>query len=305
MDKEGRILVLQTEMIDIKVNTFLTVCKTMNYTKAAEELGFTQPSVSMHIRALEEFYSVKLFLYQNKKLELTKQGEYLKKHLETLSHDLNYMKDSLQSMEGKKKIRIGATLSIGEFYIPKQLSLYLKEHTDVELAFIVADTKELLKRLDLGELDFLLCEGYFDKNQYEYELIKKEEMCIVCARDYYFIQMQKLDDLFSHHILLRENGSGTRDIFENYLKEHNYSIQSFARYSEFSSPHMIKRLLLDGVGISVLYRTVVENELRKKQLVEIKIPKFYIQHEFNAVWKKNSIFGEEYRDIIKSLLTKK
>lgn len=292
-------------MIDTKVETFLKVCKTMNYTKAAQELGFTQPSVSQHIRCLEEFYNVKLFVYKNKKLELTEQGRYLKKHLETLSHDVNYMKESIQSIKKNRKIRLGATLSIGEFYIPDKLSCYIKSNPDIEIVLMIADTKELLNKLDLGEIDFILCEGYFDKSQYEYELIEKERMCIVCSVNYDLGDISDLSSLFKHHLLLRETGSGTREIFENYLHGQNYSIESFERCSEFSSPHLIKKLLVEGIGISVLYKTVVEKELKEKSLREIEIPEFQIVHEFNAVWKSNSIFDEECRCVIHNLIHRK
>ena len=78
-------------MIDTRVETFLDVCKTMNYTRTAENLNMTQPAVSQHIRCLEDFYQTRLFTYKNKKLELTEQGRYLKKYLETIAHDVkNY-----------------------------------------------------------------------------------------------------------------------------------------------------------------------------------------------------------------------
>lgn len=289
-------------MIDTKVETFLKVCQTMNYTRAAQEIGFTQPSVSQHIRCIEEFYNVKLFVYKNKKLELTEQGQYLKKYLETLSHDVNYMRETMKNIAKKRKIKIGATLSIGEFYLPDKLSAYIKKNPEVEIVLIIADTKELLSRLDLGEIDFILCEGYFDKCQYEYELIEKDKMCIVCSENYEIGDIRDLSSLFRHHILIREIGSGTREIFENYLHGLNYSLENFEKCSEFTSPHIIKKLLVDGIGISVLYKTVVEMELREKRLREIVVPDFQLAHEFNAVWKSNSIFYEEYRNIIHNLI---
>lgn len=292
-------------MIDIKVETFLKVCQTMNYTRAAQELGFTQPSVSQHIRNLEDYYHVKLFIYKNKKLEITEAGQYLKKNLETLSHDVNRMREAMKNIAKKRKIRMGATLSIGEFYIPDKLSAYIKKNPEVEIVLIIADTKELLIQLDLGEIDFILCEGYFDKNQYEYELIEKDEMCIVCSENFEIGDIRELSSLFKHHILLRETGSGTREIFENYLHGLNYSLENFSRCSEFTSPHVIKKLLADGIGISVLYKTVVEKDLREKRLREIVVPDFQLAHEFNAVWKSNSIFGEEYRNIIRNITCSK
>lgn len=289
-------------MIDFRVKTFLCACKTMNFTKTAEELAMTQPGVSQHIRFLEDFYNIKLFNYKKKKLELTEQGKYLKNHLETLCHDEIFMKNSLQNLKKKNKIKLGATLSIGEFYIPEKLSKFIKTNPDYELSLTIADTKELLTKLDLGDVDFILCEGYFDKNLYGYELIKNEKMCLVCSSTYDDKEITDLKSIFNHHMLIREKGSGTRDIFETFLRDQNFSLENFVRLSEFTSPHIIKKLLLDNQGISFLYKTVVEEEIKEKKLKEIFIPEVSIVHEFNSIWKKNSIFEENYKSILSRLL---
>lgn len=289
-------------MIDVRVETFLEVCKTMNYTKTAGNLNMTQPAVSQHIRGLEEFYGVKLFSYKNKRLELTEQGKYLKKYLETISHDVKNLQESVQNIRKRKRIRLGATLSIGEFYLPEKLSYFIRKNPELDVSVIIADTRELLLKLDHGAVDFILCEGYFDKNEYAHKLIKKEEMCIVCSQRYDSSKIKELSDLFEHSMLCRENGSGTREIFENYLHEYNYSFKNFISVSEFTSPHLIKKILIDGLGISVLYKTVVKKELQKKTLKIIEIPGFQVSHEFNAVWKKDSAFGTQYNEWIDEIL---
>ena len=200
------------------------------------------------------------------------------------------------------RIRLGATLSIGEFYLPEKLSSFMHNNQNVDVSVIIADTRDLLLKLEHGEVDFILCEGYFDKNEYAYRLIKKEEMYIVCSSEYDSSKISELKHLFEHPMLCRESGSGTREIFENYLWEYNYSFEHFVKISEFTSPHLIKKLLLGGHGISVLYKTVVEEELRKKTLKVIEIPGFQVSHEFNAVWKKDSVFGTQYRKWIDLLL---
>lgn len=289
-------------MIDTRVETFLDVCKTMNYTRTAENLNMTQPAVSQHIRCLEDFYQTRLFTYKNKKLELTEQGRYLKKYLETIAHDVKNLQESVQNIRKRIRIRLGATLSIGEFYLPGKLSSFMHNNPKVDVSVIIADTRDLLLKLEHGEVDFILCEGYFDKNEYAYRLIKKEEMCIACSSEYDSGKISELKHLFEHPMLCRENGSGTREIFENYLREYNYSFENFVSISEFSSPHIIKKLLLDGQGISVLYKTVIEKELQKKTLKIIEIPGFQVSHEFNAVWKKDSVFGTQYSKWIDLLL---
>ena len=178
----------------------------------------------------------------------------------------------------------------------------MNRNPKLDISLTIADTRELLFRLDSGDVDFILCEGYFDKNEYAYKLIKTEEMCIVCSAEYDIRNIKELKDLFEHPMLCRENGSGTREIFENYLHEYNYSFENFISVSEFTSPHLIKKLLLDGLGISVLYKTVVEEEIQKKLLRVIEIPEFHVSHEFNAVWKQNSIFEKQYCEWIDDIL---
>lgn len=289
-------------MIDTRVETFLDVCKTMNYTKSAGNLNMTQPAVSQHIRGLEDFYGVKLFSYHNKKLELTEQGKYLKKYLETISHDIKNLQESVQNVRKRKRIRLGATLSIGEFYLPQKLSSFMCKNPELDVSVTIADTRDLLLKLDNGEVDFIFCEGYFDKNGYAHRFIKREEMCIVCSGKYDSSKIKDLKHLFEHPMLCRENGSGTREIFENYLHEYSYSFENFISVSEFTSPHLIKKMLLDGLGISVLYKTVVEEEIQKKTLKMIKIPGFQLYHEFNAIWKKDSVFEKQYREWIEVVL---
>ena len=78
-------------------------------------------------------------------------------------------------------------------------------------------------------------------------------------------------------------------------------MDNFIKISEITSPHLIVRLLLDRQGVSVLYRTVGASCLADGILKEIIIPDFKISHEFNAVWKKNTAFNEEYKSLVKEL----
>ena len=126
-------------MIDTRVESFLDVCKTMNYTRTAENLNMTQPAVSQHIRCLEDFYQTRLFTYKNKKLELTEQGRYLKKYLETIAHDVKNLQESVQNIRKRIRIRLGATLSIGEFYLPGKLSSFMHNNPKVDVSVIIAD----------------------------------------------------------------------------------------------------------------------------------------------------------------------
>ena len=83
-------------MLDFRIETFLTVCQTMNFTTAAKQLNITQPAVSQHIHFLEEAYDTSLFIYQNKRLFLTNSGELLRKRLLTIKNDEKAIKEELK-----------------------------------------------------------------------------------------------------------------------------------------------------------------------------------------------------------------
>ena len=108
-------------MLDPRVETFLTVCETMNFTKAASLLHITQPAVSQQVRALEEQYGRKLFRYKSRQLFLTEEGELFLRTARTMRQDAIRLQESLRQMGKERLLRFGATLTIGEYIMPGPL----------------------------------------------------------------------------------------------------------------------------------------------------------------------------------------
>jgi DNA-binding transcriptional LysR family regulator len=289
-------------MLDIKINTFLKVCEHMNYTAAANDLNLTQPAVSKHIHSLEEYYNVKLLEYRNRKLTLTKEGIYLKNAMNAINHDTLRIKNEITGNHQKKKLKIGATLSIGNFYLPEPLINYTKANADTDIIVTISDTKELLKRLDGGELDFILCEGNFNKSSYSYRLIKQSRLEAFCGIGYDIAGVTHIQDMFSHRILLREIGSGTREIFEHYLYEKGYGVDLFESCYEINNADLIIKMMEENIGFSVLYSDVCDRPVKEGRIKKIPIVDMHLDHEFNAVWTKGSIYGKEYNEILSEMV---
>lgn len=155
-------------MIDFRITTFITVCRCMNFTKAAEQLNITQPAVTQHIHYLEAYYGVKLFAFEGKKMHITKAGEVLYQAAVTMKHDETYLKESFNTINhGRERLIFGATLTIGEFVIAEHLKAFLDLHSDSEVRMIVGNTSELLHKLSIGEIDFAIVEGNFAKGEYD------------------------------------------------------------------------------------------------------------------------------------------
>ncbi|SDM46814.1 LysR family transcriptional regulator [Lachnospira pectinoschiza] len=296
-------------MLDFRVTTFLTVCKYMNYTHAAKELNITQPAVSQHIKFLESSYGVGLFRQEGKKLILTEAGELLFEKMRQLKNDEEKLMKTISSDFNSKgpfftrDISFGVTMTIGEYAIARPISDYLKENPEANFKIHFANTEELLKNLDDGKIDFALIEGYFPKDKYDYKVYKTVDFIPVASKKHKFsTKVTKISDLFRERLIIREPGSGTRNILERSLSLENFKIADFKHFLQVENMHSIIQLLNLDAGISFLYKAAVEGELKSGKLEEIKLSDFKMKHDFTFIWQKKSIFSEEIEKICDSLM---
>ncbi len=290
-------------MLDFRMKTFLSVCKYMNFTRAAASLGLTQPAVSQHICHLEKEYGVPLFKRERKKLALTPAGEILRSALETMRNDENTIKKRMiESLSSRKTLTFGVTMTIGEYAILPSLSKFIKAHGDTDFHIRYGNTRTLLSYLQEGNIDFAIVEGNIDSNDYETRIYKSEEYIPVASAAHIFSKpVRFLRDLTEETLLIREQGSGTREILTKALDLKNISVSDFSHIVEVENIHTIVSLLTADCGISFLYRTAVEEELAKGTIVRIPLSDFSMVHDFTFIWNKDSIFSEEYEMIFGEL----
>ena len=290
-------------MLDFRIETFLEVCKDMNFTKAAQKLNLTQPAVSQHIRWLEENCGAKLFLYQGKKLMLTEAGELLKSSAATMKHDIACLKEKMQESAVKKReLKMGLTLTIADFDAGKSIASYLMQDEAVSMRISVGNTQELLKELEEGIIDFALVEGNFPSDIYHHRLYATERYIPVCGKgDPMAEGTWTLQQLLARRLVTREPGSCTRNILERYLEMENLGVTDFSALVEAGSIGLIKQLVEYGCGITFLYRTAVKREIGEGRLCEIHMRDMEITHDFTFIWRENSLFFEDYQKMYELL----
>lgn len=276
-------------MIDNRLQTFLTLCETCNYTKTAQKLNMTQPAVSQHIHFLENYYQVVLISGKGKNFSLTEEGKALQEYVKTLNANSERILPLLQHIKNKvKPLNFGATLTIGEYTIPPILYQIFREDPESNISMFVENTHILQKMLWDGKIDFALLEGHFNQNQFEARLISDEIFIGVCSPDNKNASKPvSLDALLEQNLILREPGSGTRDILEQALYNQNLSINDFKRKIEIGNMNAIKELCHQNIGITFMYREAVKKEISQGYLKEIPIQNFSISHPFNFVYLKN------------------
>lgn len=292
-------------MLDFRIDTFLTVCETMNFTVAARQLNITQPTVSQHIHFLEEQYNTSLFIYRNKKLFLTRSGELLRKHLLTMKNDEKAIREELKSnISGIETLSIGVTMTIGEYAIVDKLADFLIQHPQINIHIHYGNTFQLLKLLDDGQISMAIVEGNYPKEKYTHKKYSTENYIAVCAASHNFItgSPHTINDLVCERLLVREEGSGTRNILEQSLIARGIHISDFIHYTEIENMHTIISLLKKDCGITFLYQIAVENELESGILKEISLDDFKMQHDFDIIWEKHSIYTDKYLSICEELI---
>lgn len=285
-------------MLDFRIHTFLAVCRTMNFTEAARQLHITQPAVSQHIHALEKEYGTQLFGYQGKKLELTDSGQLLFQAANAMNHDIRHLQEQIRQIASRRSMYFGATLTIGEYIMPEALIRLLRREPEIRLRMLIGNTEELLRLMDHGEIDFAVVEGFFPNHVYDSLVWKKERFVPVCSPAYEFAgTAASLKDLPGERLLVRESGSGTREVLERALREHNILLEDFMLLTELGNLNVIKTLVSAGAGISFFYESVVKKELDSGELREIELGDFSLSHEFSFLWQKGSQFASYYRDM--------
>lgn len=290
-------------MLDFRMETFLAVCKYMNFTRAAEALNLTQPAVSQHIKYLETKYDAPLFIRERKNLSLSPAGEILRSALESMRNDENTMKKRMKkSLSGKKILTFGVTMTIGEYAIVSSLADFIKAHPDTDFHIRYDNTQNLLTDLYEGNIDFAIVEGNFKEENYQTRIYRTEEYIAVASANHIFAKpVHCLKDLTSERLLTREPGSGTRAILTKALALKNMSILNFPNIVQVENIHTIVSLLQEDCGISFLYKAAVQSEIAAGTLQQIPLDDFMIKHDFTFIWNKDSIFSEEYEKIFEEL----
>ena len=222
----------------------------------------------------------------------------------TMKNDQLALKNEIKGQENKKEVlSIGVTMTIGEYAIVERLADFLLKYPEMNLHIHYGNTAQLLTLLDKGDINMALVEGNYPKENYEHRKYSTEDYIAVCAVGHKFEQEnpKTMKELLQERLLVREAGSGTRNILEELLLARGMKIEDFQHYVEVENMHTIIGFLKKDCGISFMYKVAVEDELEKGTLREIQLSDFKMQHDFDFIWEKGSIYAEKYRAVCEEL----
>ena len=270
-------------MLDYRIETFLALCDTMNYGRAAEATHVTQPAVTRHIQHLEDYYGCKLFNYEHRELALTPEGEKLLRYARSVAYQERKLVESLAPEQGLH-LRIGATRTVGDYAIGPHVARFLEApENSVEVS--VSNTRHLLGRIEKGKIDFAVIEGMFDRTRYASQLYSEEPFVGLCSKGHRFAgKTVGLDEAFGECLVLREQGSGTRNILEQALSQTSHGVEEFARIVTVSSFPLMGQIMRTLGAITFGYKVLCRPD---SPFATFDIDGWDIVREFNYVFLDN------------------
>ncbi|MGB8454115.1 MAG: LysR family transcriptional regulator [Anaerocolumna sp.] len=241
-----------------QLKTFIAVAETQKMSEAAKKLYLSQPTVSQIISDLEEEYEVILFKRYPKQLEITPMGKLF---LERALNVITSYENLNQFMENSREIRplrVGVTLTIGDTMIGAIADGLRKNYPDIEASVFIENTRILEHRLVHNELDLALVEGIISNDKIVTKPIQKDYLQLICSTEHPFAKKEELriEELRNQHFIMREAGSGTRDIFESLMTARHIPINIiWESYSATAIIDAVRR----NFGIAVISARYLKN----------------------------------------------
>lgn len=273
-------------------------CGTMSL--AAEKLFISQPTVSQSIRELEEHYNERLFERLSKHLFITETGEHLLVFAREVIRQFDELEEQMAVEKQIPKIRIGASLTIGTCLLPETIGRYKKAYPQVEVFACVNNTKVVEEKLLNSELDMGLVEGQVKSHELVCDAVIEDELVMVCSNTHPFAGKQELNfaELQSQRFVLREKGSGTREMFEKDLEQHKINVKIAW---EVMGTEAVKHAVIQDGCLSVISFRLVETEIRSGNMYMFRKKSNLWKRQFNLVYHKDKYINERMNFFIKSV----
>lgn len=271
-------------MLDFRLKVFCNVARSLSFTKAADILHISQPAVSKHVKELEAYFSVRLFRREGNKIFLTEEGEILFQSALQIFDIYNQTEFKLNRLKNKSDgvLRIGASTTMTMYIIPPVLSEFKQRFPQVSLSWINGNSEKIESALLKKEIDLGIIEGRRHSKDIKYVDMLRDELALVAhttracsVRD--SVRLSELPDI---PLVLREKGSGTREIFEYALKESGFDLNRLQIILELGSTESIKSYLEHVDALAVMSRRAVEKELKSGVLKTISFPEISLKRYF-------------------------
>ncbi|HKN19278.1 MAG TPA: selenium metabolism-associated LysR family transcriptional regulator [Dissulfurispiraceae bacterium] len=292
-------------MEDHKLKVFCTVAETKSFSKTSQIIHLTQPAVSLQIQALEELYETKLFDRSSSSINLTSSGEVLYSYAKNILAQYSELEKEIGKITGliKGSITIGASTTIGNYLLPTVVFNFKKNHPKIKINILIGNTNRVLDLLNSGIIEFGLVEGDTTRSKIKVESFLTDELVFILPAMHPLAKKKSISilEIMKEPFIIREEGSGTRQIIEKYLALHGIKISDMHIVLVLGGTEAIKEAVERGMGIAILSRWAARKELQFGTLKYISAKEDRILRDFSLVVQKNTVFSHAVDEFLSFL----
>lgn len=276
---------------------FKMVCEEESITKAAEKLFITQPAVSNAINELENHLEVHLFDRISRKIYLNETGKLFLARVIKLLDMYDNLEQNVKELEDNATIKIGSSITIANFILPKAIVDFESIYKNTPTKVTVGNAGKIEEMLYHNEIDLGLIEGVIYNEEFIRIPFSSYTLAIICSPNHKLAVEESIDigKLLQERLLLREKGSAIRDVFDGALLLHNLSANpDWTSINSQALIHAVKH----NLGISVLPELLVEEEIKRGTLCEIKVRDFELINTNHIVYHKDKFQTNSFKTLI-------
>ncbi len=276
--------------MDYRDKVFICVAENLSFSKAAKELFISQPAITKHIKELENKLNINLFERKGNKIFLTKAGKLtfscLKK-IELQYRDMEYEIGRLNdSFLGQ--LKIGASSTISQYLVPKVMASFHKLYPKIELFLYNGNSFDMEQLLLKNKIDVALVENDSSHNDLKYTDFLDDELIVVTGTNSVYAKKKSIsiNDFKEIPLVLREKGSGTLEVINNILTQHNIVAENLNTTIHLGSTESIKNFLKDFEGIAVVSEKSITSEIYLNELTKLDVKGLSIDRKFRIALRQ-------------------
>jgi len=274
-----------------QLETLVAVAKFNSFSKAAEHLYLTQPTISSHIANLEKELNTILINRSNRKISLTKAGVILHDYALNLINLKDGAVYKLSEYKGKivGNIEIAASTIPEQYIVPQLICQFNKEYPDVSFRMLHYDSQQVVEGILQNQIDFGIVGAKIANNQLNYIELLNDEVFLITPSTSPYAEMEdpvSLQDMLDEKFIFREMGSGTRKLVETALKDMKLDVSELNVVANIENTEAIKQCIRQGLGLSFLSKRAVMDEIQLNVLKSFRVKELNLYRKFYFVYHK-------------------
>lgn len=273
-----------------KLEVFCTLVELKSFTKTAEAVLLSQPTVSEHIRNLEQLLGQKLVDRLGRQVEPTPVGKILYTHARKI---LRMQQEALQAVEEYSgrisgRVMIGCGTIPGTYLLPKLISDFRMQYPEIKATLHISSSRIIAQKVQEGELEIGVVGARWNEPSLEWQTMFSDELTLVVHPEHPWVQEQSIDcnQLTGEPFILREAGSGTRRVIAQFLEQQGMRERDLQEVAEIGSTAAIKEAVKAGIGISILSRRAITDDLACGRLATVALSNLQILRPFYLIQRK-------------------